>query len=110
MPGNLFYICPDWIARRDADKYHIHPDGAKNYCRRVGCAHQASLISSVEGGQSPPDINHTEIDHSDLQRGHSNLVLSLQLQRKMNLFSAIIANTGLISKPEAAQCRLTLIK
>jgi hypothetical protein len=32
----------------------FYPNGARISYRRVGCAHQISLISSVKGGQSPP--------------------------------------------------------
>jgi hypothetical protein len=37
----------------------FHPNVAKIPYRRVGCAHQISLISFVKGGQSPPYTNNT---------------------------------------------------
>jgi hypothetical protein len=42
---------------------YINLNVAKTPHRRVGCAHQTSLISSVKGGQSPPYINNTGINH-----------------------------------------------
>jgi len=35
----------------------VTPNVAKTLYRRVGCAHQTSLIPSVKGGRSPPYIN-----------------------------------------------------
>ena len=39
------------------------PNVAKILYRRVGCAHQISLISSVNGGHSPPYTNNTGLNH-----------------------------------------------
>jgi hypothetical protein len=41
----------------------VNPDDAKIPYRRVGFAHQTSLISSVKGGQSPPYANDAAISH-----------------------------------------------
>jgi len=40
----------------------INPNVAKIPSRRVGCAHQAPLIPSVKGGQSPPYINNAGVN------------------------------------------------
>ena len=41
----------------------VTPNAARIPYRRVGCAHQTSLISSVKGGQSPPYANNSGINH-----------------------------------------------
>ena len=41
----------------------VYPNVAKIPYRRVGCAHQISLISFVKGGHSPPYTKSTEINH-----------------------------------------------
>jgi len=46
---------------RSAAKWYVasvlNPNVAKISYRRVGCAHQISLISSIKGGHSPPYTN-----------------------------------------------------
>jgi hypothetical protein len=41
----------------------LDPNVAKIPYRRVGCAHQISLISFVKGGQSPPYTNNTGLHY-----------------------------------------------
>jgi hypothetical protein len=42
---------------------NVNPNVAKIPYRRVGCAHQISLISFVKGGQSPPYNNNTGLHY-----------------------------------------------
>jgi hypothetical protein len=53
-------VCP---VKSISDRLKINPNVAKIPYRRVGCAHQIPLISSVKGGQSPPYTNNTGINH-----------------------------------------------
>jgi hypothetical protein len=41
----------------------VYPNVAKIPYRRVGCAHQSSMISSVKGGRSPPYTYNLGIIH-----------------------------------------------
>jgi hypothetical protein len=55
-------VLPVWseeigcAANNRHSEFKVNPNATKISYRGVGCAHQTSLISSVKGGQSPPDI------------------------------------------------------
>jgi len=57
MPQEVRFMAPDGAMR------WLNPNVAKIAYRRVGCAHQISLISSVKGGHSPPYTSSTGINH-----------------------------------------------
>jgi hypothetical protein len=54
----------------------VYPNVAKIPYRRVGCAHQISLISSVKGGQAHPTLKTQDSTTGEFQRGHSNFDFS----------------------------------
>jgi hypothetical protein len=56
-------MIPRVIDAKYIKDYTLYPNVAKIPYRRVGCAHQISLISSVKGGQSPPYTNNTGLSY-----------------------------------------------
>jgi hypothetical protein len=56
-------MIPRVIDAKYIKDYTLYPNVAKIPYRRVGCAHQISLISSVKGGQSPPYTNNTGLHY-----------------------------------------------
>ena len=56
--SGIFQVSPLQIKLKSKIVVILDPNVAKIPYRRVGCAHQISLISFVKGGQSPPYNNN----------------------------------------------------